>query len=104
MSKSFQGGINTLLGEKEEEQKRPKGRPRTNFKEITKTSQIGAKEGETRTTFIISEDHLAKMKALAYYKRVTIKDVFARAIEDYLEKNKSDIPQAIKTFNNKTTA
>ena len=102
MSKSFQKGVDVLLGE--EEQKRHRGRPKTNFKEITKTSQVGAKEGETRTTFIINEAHLEQMKAMAYYKRVTIKDVFGKAIEDYLKKNKAEVPLAIEAYNNKTSA
>lgn len=60
---------------------RPKvGRPVTNTRQITKTSQEGTKENETRATFIVNEDLLEKVKAIAYWERIRIKDVVDRAL------------------------
>lgn len=95
--KSFSGGLNSLLGDTKpteptaepKESKAPK-------REITKTSQIGTKEKETRATFIVSEDLLEKMKALAYWDRVLIKDIVNNAFEDYItryEKKNGEIKQ-----------
>ena len=54
--KNFSGGLNSLLGAQssettatpEQPAKRRPGRPQTNFREITKTSQKGTQENETR--------------------------------------------------------
>ena len=75
--KTFTGGLNSLLGENSESIKR--GRPVTQTKEITKTSQEGTKENETRATFIVNEDLLEKLKAIAYWDRVLIKEVINTA-------------------------
>ena len=95
--KNFKGGLNTLLGEaptkKADKQKikdkplredktRKVGRPVTQFKEITKSSQEGTKENETRATFIVNEELLEKLKAVAYWDRVMIKDVINTALEE----------------------
>lgn len=66
--KDFTGGLNSLLGEQPDKPKR--GRPKTQTKEITKSSQEGTKENETRATFIVKEDLLEKLKAVAYWERV----------------------------------
>lgn len=84
--KTFKGGLGSLLGDKPEALK--KGRPVTQTKVITKTSQEGTKEGETRATFIISEELLGKIKADAYWKRVLIKDIIHKALEEYTTKEK----------------
>lgn len=82
--KSFTGGLSSLLGEQE---KRPKiGRPKTVFKEITKSSQEGTKENETRATFIVDEGLLEKLKAIAYWDRILIKEVVSGALQDAIAK------------------
>lgn len=87
--KNFTGGLNSLLGEQPEPKK--VGRPVTQFKEITKSSQEGTKENETRATFIVKEDLLEKLKAVAYWDRLLIKDVINEALQDavnkYIDKN-----------------
>ena len=87
--KDFTGGLNSLLGEQPEKPKR--GRPVTQTKEITKSSQEGTKENETRATFILNEELLEKVKAIAYWDRVLIKDVVNTALQEivtkYEEKN-----------------
>jgi hypothetical protein len=82
--KNFSGGLNSLLGEQPEKKK--VGRPTTQFKEVTKSSQEGTKEGETRATFIVNEELLDKLKAVAYWDRLRIKDVINQALADAVTK------------------
>lgn len=90
--KNFTGGLNSLLGDQPEKPKR--GRPVTQTKVITKSSQEGTKENETRATFIINEELLDKLKAIAYWDRVLIKDVVNTALQETVakyEKKNGDI-------------
>jgi len=82
--KNFTGGLNSLLGDLPEKPK--KGRPVTQTKEITKSSQEGTKENETRATFIVNEELLEKLKAVAYWERRMIKEVIASALEETVDK------------------
>jgi hypothetical protein len=82
--KNFTGGLNSLLGDQPENPKR--GRPVTQTKEITKSSQEGTKENETRATFIINEELLEKLKAIAYWDRVLIKEVINTALQENVDK------------------
>ena len=86
--KDFTGGLSTLLGEMHSPKAQPSDEPTGTDKEsrITKTSQIGTKEEETRATFIVNEGSLEKIKAVAYWERMQIKDVVAIALADYLSK------------------
>lgn len=89
--KDFTGGLSSLLGENTGAKK---GRPKTQFKEITKSSQQGTKELETRATFIVNEELLDKLKAIAYWDRFLIKDVINVALLDAVakyEKNNGEI-------------
>ena len=98
--KSFSGGLNSLLGETNQaEQTAEQAEPKAAKKEITKTSQIGTKEKETRATFIVNEDLLEKMKALAYWERVLIKDIINQAFEEHVaryEKKNGEIKEIPK--------
>ena len=82
--KDFKGGLDSLLGEQKEKPKR--GRPKTSTKVITKTSQEGTKENETRATFIVGEELLDKLKAIAYWDRSLIKEVVSTALKEYVDK------------------
>lgn len=84
--KSFTGGLNSLLGDEPETKK--VGAPRTQFKEITKSSQEGTKENETRATIIINEELLDKIKAIAYWDRLLIKEIVNTALQEYVDKKK----------------
>lgn len=91
--KNFKSGLDSLLQDTREEEKTnavpqvaKKGRPKTSTREITKSSQEGTKEGETRATFILKEDMLEKLKAIAYWDRKQIKSVISDALEEYFEK------------------
>jgi len=89
--KNFTGGLNSLLGDND---KPKRGRPKTSTREITKSSQEGTKEKETRATFIVNEELLEKLKAIAYWDRVLIKDVVNTAIQEAVakyEKKNGDI-------------
>jgi hypothetical protein len=98
--KSFSGGLSSLLGDtKQPEQAAEPKEAKTPKKEITKTSQIGTKEKETRATFIVNEDLLEKMKSLAYWDRVLIKDIVNTAFEDYIaryEKKNGEVKEMPK--------
>ncbi len=82
--KNFTGGLNSLLGDQPDKPKR--GRPVTQTKEVTKSSQEGTKENETRATFIVNEELLDKLKAIAYWDRVLIKDVVNTALQEAIDK------------------
>ena len=99
--KSFSGGLNSLLGGTPEqpEQAAEQKEPKASKKEITKTSQIGTKDKETRATFIVNEDLLEKLKALAYWDRVLIKDVVNGVFEEHIaryEKKNGEIKEVPK--------
>ena len=90
--KNFKGGLNSLLGDQPEKPKR--GRPVTQTKELNSSSQEGTKEKETRATFIVNEDLLDKLKAIAYWERKLIKEVVDIALQEAVakyEKKSGDI-------------
>jgi len=81
--KDFKGGLDSLLGEI---QSKPKKAP---VREVTKSTQEGTKEGEARATFIVNEALVSKLKAIAYWDRILLKDVINTAISDYVKKYES---------------
>lgn len=91
--KNFTGGLNSLLGDQPEKPKR--GRPVTQTKEVTKSSEEGTKENETRATFIIEKDLLEKIKAIAYWDRLLIKDVVNKILRDAVNKYENKTGQYI---------
>lgn len=56
-----------------EDKQRGRGRPKTNLTGV-------------RATFIVEEEQLDKVKALAYWERKQIKDVVGEALEEYIRK------------------
>lgn len=82
--KNFTGGLSSLLGDQPDKPK--KGRPVTQFKEITKSSQEGTLENEIRATFIVNEGLLEKIKSIAYWERLKIKEVVDLALLDAVAK------------------
>jgi hypothetical protein len=85
------------LQEKKELVKR--GRPTTSTREITKTSQEGTREGETRATFIVKEGILETLKALAFWERKQIKATIQEALEAYIAtRTPAQIKQAQKAY------
>jgi len=61
------------------------------------TSQKGLKDGWTRDTFILRREYLEKIKALAYWERISIKEVIDEALGSYLKGKK------IKPISNERT-
>ena len=86
--KNFSAGLDSLLGEQAEKPKL--GRPITNTRIITRSSQEGTKENETRATFIVNEDLLDKVKAMAYWERITIKDIVNKALRSAIAKHEAE--------------
>ena len=84
--KNFTGGLSSLLGDQTKSKTPKRGRPVTQTKVITKSSQEGTKENETRATFIVNEELLDKLKAIAYWDRVLIKDVINNALQETVAK------------------
>lgn len=104
MAKSFKGGLDSLIGGGTSTKKSPEpavgkalkkvlqaegkrgpGRPRTSTKVPKDTTEEGTLPGEKRATFIVKEEHLEKLKAVAYWDRVKIKDALGAALDKYLE-------------------
>ncbi len=66
------------------------------------SSKAGTKIGETRATFIVNEEILDSIKALALWDRASIKEVIKEALEDYIEKQDGKkMKQAIDFYNKK---
>lgn len=62
----------------------------------TKSTQIGLPVGWTRATFIVDQRLHEKIKALAYWDRLTVKEVINEALAKYLQdKNIKPIPKKI---------
>ena len=77
--------------------KKKRGRPKISNRIITKSSQEGTKEGYTRATFIVREDHLEKIKAQAYWERKEIKQVVEEILGKHLEgKRIKPIPVSVQ--------
>lgn len=75
--KNFTGGLESLLGEYN-------NKPKKQSKEITKSSPEGTKDKETRATFIVKEDLLEKLKAIAYWERKLIKEIIGNTLQEVI--------------------
>ena len=87
--KNFKGGINTLLGDTSEQN--PKNLSSSIADELNNNSIESKLVVETRATFIVNEEILEKLKAIAYWERLKIKEVvneaLLEAVKQYEEKN-----------------
>lgn len=94
--KDFKNEVDVILGEN----KPKKGRPTTQKKKINKSSEEGTKAGEIRATFIVHQDQLDTLKAIAFHERLMIKEALESAldlfIKDYQKKNGTDYLQTRK--------
>lgn len=81
--KDFKGGFTDLLGDNKPKVGRPKDLSK---RKPEKSSQEGTKNDETRATFIVREDLLEKVKALAYWEREQIKQTIDKALQGYVDK------------------
>ena len=88
--KNFTGGLSSLLGDQPEVAETV-AKTITKTKEIPAISQVTkdvAKEvsKETRATFIINETLLEKLKAIAYWDRLLLKEIISSALSDTITK------------------
>ena len=61
---------------------------------VTKSTQKGLAKGWTRATFIVDEEINEKIKALAYWDRVTVKEIVHSALTKHLQgRNIKPIPK-----------
>lgn len=92
--KTFTSSTSTILNRVQEarveeqtkqagDESRQMGRPRNRR---TSTSQQGLRDGLTRMTFIVSQEHQDKLKYISYNERLSIREILDEAIEDYLNK------------------
>ncbi|MDR3551432.1 MAG: hypothetical protein P4L31_08555 [Candidatus Babeliales bacterium] len=51
----------------------------------TNSSKSGLQKGWTRTTFIIKEEHVQKLKEIAYWERITLKKLIEEALTTFLD-------------------
>jgi len=59
-----------------------------NQQELQKSTKKGLPGGWERATFIVREDHLEKIRDVAYWDRKQIKEVIDEALEAYLSGKK----------------
>lgn len=115
MTKSFKGGLETLLGgmNKEAQKDEPvkaQESPTASNNSTAPTQESGKREGsvyegtyegDIKATFIIKEAKLETLKALAYWERKKMKDLLDEAV-GLLIKNtdKELLNKAIKEYKN----
>ena len=82
--KTFKGGINSIMS--------AKSKPKSN------ATLPKLKDGDTRTTLILKEASLERLKVLAWVRREPIKKALDDAIVQYIstKKNKALIDEAVK--------
>ena len=78
--------MNTAEKQKLESESKPTNK-------TVKTKQ-GLKKGDTRTTFVVSEDHLKRLKTYSWITEVPFKKLIGILIDDFL--NKKEIKSAIE--------
>ena len=90
MKKNFTGGLSSLLGENPSQPELKSAVNSTHSesakpdKPAIKTTRQGTKVGEARATFIVNEATQEKIKAIAYWERLQIKDVIDEALSSYV--------------------
>jgi len=61
-----------------------------NLQSIHSTKKKGLKKGWTRATLIIKDEHLEKIKEIAYWDRKKIKEIVDEALTNYFRNKKTD--------------
>ena len=80
MTKKFAAGLNSLLESPAKETAAPKKVARRG-----RAASTGLKEDKI-ASFVVSLEHLRKIKAVAYWERMTSKEVLATALEEYFSR------------------
>jgi hypothetical protein len=68
-----------------EQPKRKVGRPIKTNKVITKSTQLGTKDGEERATFILRQELIENIKTIAYWDRQLLKETIDIALDAYVK-------------------
>ncbi|MCU0323810.1 MAG: hypothetical protein MUF45_00950 [Spirosomaceae bacterium] len=102
--KNFNQGLNSLLGSPRESISEPGHIAKDTITQVLiqkseqrakgNTVKAGLKEGETRATLILNESVIDKLKAIAYWDRITLKTVVDDALQSFIdnyEKNNGKI-------------
>lgn len=79
--KTFVGGLDSLLGETGKKPTK-ESTPQRVAPALVKSTKEGLAPNETRATFIVDEDLLGKVKALAYWERLHVKEVIAQLLQE----------------------
>lgn len=97
--KNFKSGIDGILGGSGEVKKSPgRGRPKVRKDENVQSAKKGTKPNETRATFVVNDEQLETIKAVAYYERTSIKNVLAEALEKHFKAKKGDLNKALDMY------
>lgn len=88
MSKNkFEGGFDSLMGDLSK---------RDNKEVVHKIEPVESFEKEIKATFLISDALVEKLRAIAYWERILIKDIvhtsFSNFVKEYEKKNGSVKP------------
>lgn len=87
--KQFAGGFNTLLGETKERIEKAKQTPEKKPKYYM----------HPRATFLLDEDKIETLKAIAHWERKRIMDVIEEAVNDAINKRSpEDVEKAVKSY------
>lgn len=60
-----------------------------------RSSLAGLKAGDTRATFILTQTSLEGLKAVAYWERLTIKEVMQAAVNEYVARYEKKTGQSV---------
>ena len=93
--KTFSKGIDAIFGDSYDQEKVQRNRRNHEIEEDESTE----KGIEARTTLVLEEDLMEKLKAMAFWERLKFKDVMKNAITLYLSsKGEKSIDEALNNF------
>lgn len=93
--KGPQNVVSTMLGEQKKDTSKFEQTVENKSEETKKTTQQGLPKGFTRTTIVVKEEHLEKLRTLAFINKSNVSVYISEGIEKYIldyEKNNSTIP------------
>lgn len=94
--KNFSEGIDALLGNAKQKNPSVSKISQSKEKANSKTKETKLK---SRTTLVLEDDLIEKLKALALWERSTIQETFAKAAELYLNsKDEKLMEEALKLY------
>jgi hypothetical protein len=88
----LQNGIKSLTREGE--------RKTLNESDKVKSTKFGLRPDETRATFIVKEETLNRLRAVAFWERTTIREILEEMMSDYLNAYEAKTGKKIKPVPN----